>query len=154
MTADEVQAIADGEVPVMCRDNAMGLMTVFPVFGQKMCGVQVHGEMEHRWIAPADLRATANGAFVERGAMLPESHQSWMNFKAILRESFKQKDLAQLFVFEDWLRRGGERLEEFRAEPPRPGRIVRCEPGQPWPDPPHGGRWSRDPKTGDLIEQL
>lgn len=29
--------------------------------------------------------------------------------------------------------------------------VIRAEPGKPWPDAPHGGRWSRDPATGDLT---
>lgn len=29
--------------------------------------------------------------------------------------------------------------------------VIRAEPGKPWPDPPYGGRWSRDPQTGDLT---
>lgn len=29
--------------------------------------------------------------------------------------------------------------------------VIKAEPGKPWPNPPHGGRWSRDPVTGDLT---
>lgn len=38
------------------------------------------------------------------------------------------------------------------AAPAAPARtVIRAEPGKPWPDPPHGGRWSRNPTTGDLT---
>lgn len=29
--------------------------------------------------------------------------------------------------------------------------VIKAQPGQPWPNPPHGGSWSRNPKTGDLT---
>jgi hypothetical protein len=29
--------------------------------------------------------------------------------------------------------------------------VIRAVPGQPFPEPPHGGTWSRDPVTGDLT---
>lgn len=29
--------------------------------------------------------------------------------------------------------------------------VIRAVPGQPWPQPPRGGRWVRNAKTGDLT---
>lgn len=29
--------------------------------------------------------------------------------------------------------------------------VIRAEPGKPWPEPPTGGTWSRNPTTGDLT---
>jgi hypothetical protein len=29
--------------------------------------------------------------------------------------------------------------------------VIRAVPGQPWPEPPGGGRWVRNAKTGDLT---
>lgn len=29
--------------------------------------------------------------------------------------------------------------------------VIHAEKGQPLPNPPHGGTWSRDPDTGDLT---
>lgn len=29
--------------------------------------------------------------------------------------------------------------------------VIRAEPGKPWPEPPAGGRWSRNAVTGDLT---
>lgn len=29
--------------------------------------------------------------------------------------------------------------------------VIRAVPGQPWPEPPSGGRWVRNAKTGDLT---
>lgn len=28
--------------------------------------------------------------------------------------------------------------------------VIHAEPGKPWPEPPTGGCWARNPKTGDL----
>lgn len=29
--------------------------------------------------------------------------------------------------------------------------VIRAVPGQPWPQPPAGGRWVQNPKAGDLT---
>lgn len=31
-----------------------------------------------------------------------------------------------------------------------PIKVIKAEPGKDWPEPPHAGRWERDPVTGDL----
>lgn len=37
------------------------------------------------------------------------------------------------------------------ASPAHGETFIKAEPGKPWPDPPAGGRWARDPITGDLT---
>jgi hypothetical protein len=66
--------------------------------GDGLCGVQVHGEEEHRWIAAADLSASTDGALRQKGAPAapPASAQS---------------DFAQRMLAVDWTTRGGPQIE-------------------------------------------
>ena len=96
MFAKDVINLPGGNNPVLCTDGKLGMLLICPgVDG--ICGVQVHGEDEHRWIAASDLTASEDGALrqVNAPTMPPPSAQS---------------DLVQLMLAVDWVSRGGQMI--------------------------------------------
>lgn len=80
--------------PVLCADGKLGTLLIFGTEDDDTCGVQVHGEEDHRWISAADLTASEGGALRQTGApaMPPASAQA---------------DMVQLMLAMDWAERGG-----------------------------------------------
>ncbi len=67
MTRDEILNFPGHEPPVLCADGKVGLLTVFPGTSTQ-CGVQVHGEPEHRWLECGELHLSQHGALRQIGA--------------------------------------------------------------------------------------
>ena len=67
MTRDEILHLPSGEPPVLCADGMVGMLTVFPGTSPQ-CGVQVHGEPEHRWMECSELNRVPNGSVFQVGA--------------------------------------------------------------------------------------
>lgn len=93
MQNEDVMNLPGDNNPVLCADGKLGMLLIYPGADGK-CGVQVHGEEEHRWIDAADLTAGAGGALRQAGApeMPPASAQS---------------DMMQMMLAMDWASRGG-----------------------------------------------
>lgn len=98
MKTDEVMNLIGRDNPVLCADGKLGMLVVYPRDDGR-CGVQVHGEDEHRWIAVEDLTASKNGALRQVGApaMPPAS---------------AQQDMVQMLLAVDWAARGGPFIEK------------------------------------------
>jgi len=79
-----------GEPPVLLKDGMYGLLTVFPG-NEDRCGVQVPGEVSHRWMTSADLEHIHGGALVEVGTPRTYPHA---------------EELVQMVLAADWCRRG------------------------------------------------
>lgn len=95
MNREQVLNLPGNDNPVLCVDGKLGMLVVYPGKpGETRCGVQVHGENEHRWIEAADLTASEGGALRQAGApkMPPAS---------------AQHDMAQMLLAMDWAQRGG-----------------------------------------------
>lgn len=90
MTNEDVMNLPGDNNPVLCADGKLGMLLIYPG-ADGMCGVQVHGEEEHRWIAAADLTASAGGALRQAGA--PDMPLPG--------------DMAQTLLALDWASRGG-----------------------------------------------
>lgn len=93
MQNEEVMNLPGKDNPVLCADGKLGMLLIYP--GKDgLCGVQVHGEEEHRWIAADDLTASDGGALRQSGApsMPPAS---------------AQHDFVQMMLAMDWAQRGG-----------------------------------------------
>ncbi|MFH2081444.1 MAG: hypothetical protein ABIK08_08150, partial [Pseudomonadota bacterium] len=93
MKKEEVMNLPGSDNPVLCADGKLGMLLIYP--GEDgLCGVQVHGEEEHRWISVEDLTATDGGALRQAGApaMPPATAQS---------------DMVQMMLAMDWASRGG-----------------------------------------------
>lgn len=94
MNKDQVLNLPGKDNPVLCADGKLGMLVIYPGDYSELCGVQVHGEEEHRWVAPGDLTASAGGALRQSGApkMPPASAQD---------------DMLQMMLAMDWAQRGG-----------------------------------------------
>lgn len=95
MEREQVMNLPGNDNPVLCADGKLGMLVLYPSQpGETRCGVQVHGEDEHRWIEAADLTASEGGALRQAGApkMPPAS---------------AQHDMAQMLLAMDWAQRGG-----------------------------------------------
>ena len=95
MNREQVLNLPGNDNPVLCMDGKLGILAVYP--GQPSetrCGVQVHGEHEHRWIEAADLTASEGGALRQTGSPKVPS-------------PIAQQDMTQLLLAIDWERRGG-----------------------------------------------
>jgi hypothetical protein len=113
VTRDEVMALPPGELPVLCEDGRMGLLTVWPGSGEP-CGVQVHGERDHRWMTSAELVHLAGGALAQVNAPRKPAAP-------------KPGDdgLAQLLVAADWAKRGGQAvIDRFDGPPTKRSTFV------------------------------
>ena len=96
MQIDEVMDLPGDKNPVLCDDGTLGMLLIYP--GKDgLCGVQVSGEEDHRWIAADDLTAGEGGALRQTGApaMPPASAQA---------------DMVQRLLAMDWISRGGTPL--------------------------------------------
>lgn len=78
MTRDELLSLPGGEPPCLCADGKLGMLTCFPGSDDR-CGVQVHGENEHRWMTTADLSDEGGGALVQAGADLKAIFSAALN---------------------------------------------------------------------------
>lgn len=96
MKREEVLNLHGGELPVLLKDGCMGLLTVYPGTGDR-CGVQVHGEEEHRWMPSAELEHLGGGALVQVGA--PAYPQ-------------RPKEMVQALLAMDWATRGAAAVVE------------------------------------------
>lgn len=67
MHAEEVIDLPGDNNPVLCSDGKIGMLLIYPS-ADGLCGVQVSGEEEHRWIAASDLTASAAGALKQKGS--------------------------------------------------------------------------------------
>lgn len=97
MKSEEIVDLPGSDNPVLLADGKMGMLVIYPANGE-LCGVQVHGEENHRWIAAADLSAGSGGAVRQIGA-------------PILPPDSAQDDMAQLLLAMDWASRGGCDIE-------------------------------------------
>lgn len=99
----KVSELSGSDNPVLCADGKLGMLVIYPG-NDGRCGVQVHGEAEHRWIAVTDLAASEGGALRQAGA-------------PAMPPSIAQQDMSQLLLAVDWAARGGP----FIKEPESPG---------------------------------
>ena len=90
----QVMDLPGKQNPVLCADGMLGMLLLYPNKPGDACGIQVHGEEQHRWIQPFELTASAGGALRQDGApaMPPASFQA---------------DMVQLMLAIDWALRGG-----------------------------------------------
>lgn len=94
MQNEEVMSLPGKDNPVLCADGKFGMLLIYP--GKDgMCGVQVHGEEEHRWIAATDLTTTDGGALRQAGS------PQWPPGTG---------DMVQTMLSMDWASRGGSCL--------------------------------------------
>lgn len=93
MKTEDIFKLPGDNNPVLCTDGMLGMLLIYPK-EDGLCGVQVQGEEEHRWIPAADLSASKDGALRQSGApsMPPASAQA---------------DMGQLLLSMDWAMRGG-----------------------------------------------
>ncbi len=71
MNREEVFKLPTGqgsEPPVLCADGLMAMLICWPSEDDNLCGVQVQGEEDIRWIHCDDLTASRGGALKQRGA--------------------------------------------------------------------------------------
>lgn len=107
-----------GDVPVLCADGRMGMLLLLPESGRDddRCGVQVHGEPEHRRIPAADLFGNEQGALRERGAPLLPVNPA--------RIGDSTAAMVQVMLAADWAQRGGPFISTGRPRssigPPKP----------------------------------
>lgn len=94
MKREDVMNLPGDKNPVLCADGKFGMLLIYPTVSD-FCGVQVHGEDEHRWISAHDLTATTGGALWEMGA--PNRRVTTV-------------DSVQLLLSMDWEARGGSYL--------------------------------------------
>lgn len=71
MTNDEVLKLEGHEPPVLLVDGEMGQLVIYPTIPEAPCGIQVHGEEEHRWISAAHLELDEHKRIRQRGATRP-----------------------------------------------------------------------------------
>ena len=97
MRNEDVMNLPGDNNPVLCADGKLGMLLLYPRIDD-LCGVQVHGEEEHRWISSAHLMASEGGALRENGApkMPPATAQA---------------DPVQMMLAMDWAMRGGPFIE-------------------------------------------
>ena len=93
MQNEEVMNLPGKDNPVLCADGKLGMLLIYPRT-DGLCGVQVRGEEEHRWIAAADLTAGEGGALRQAGA-------------PTLPPASAQQDMTQMLLAMDWASRGG-----------------------------------------------
>lgn len=93
MKTEDVIELPGGNNPVLCADGKLGMLLIYPG-ADGLCGVQVHGEEEHRWISAESLSASEGGALREAGA--PK-----------MPPATAQHDPAQMLLAIDWATRGG-----------------------------------------------
>jgi hypothetical protein len=62
MTEEEVMNIDGMDNPVLLADGMFGMLVIRPVHKGDLCGIQVFGEEDHRWINPAELVENENGS--------------------------------------------------------------------------------------------
>lgn len=91
MQNEDVMNLPGYNNPVLCADGKFGMLLIFPR-ADGLCGVQVPGEEEHRWIPAADMTATDSGALRQAGSprIPPET-----------------LDAVQTMLSMDWVSRGG-----------------------------------------------
>ena len=58
---EEMHNLEGSDNPVLCVDGKIGMLTVYPD-SSGLCGIQVNGQEEHRWINVKDLRSSIGGA--------------------------------------------------------------------------------------------
>ncbi len=93
MRNEEVINLPGRNNPVLCKDGKLGMLLIYP--GKDgLCGVQVGGEEDHRWIAAADLISGEGGALRQEGA-------------PTMPLASAQQDMAQMLLAMDWASRGG-----------------------------------------------
>jgi hypothetical protein len=94
MKTEDVMKLPGDNNPVLCTDGKFGMLLIYP--GENgLCGVQVHGEELHRWIASADLTASEGGALRQiRSPQRPPA----------------ASDMVQTMLSMDWAARGGSGL--------------------------------------------
>lgn len=99
MERERVLSLPGSDNPVLCADGKLGMLVLYPSQQGDRCGVQVHGEGDHRWIDAADLTASEGGALRQAGApkMPPAS---------------AQHDLVQMLLAMDWAQRGGPLISD------------------------------------------
>ncbi len=58
-----------GEPPVYLPDGSIGLLTISPRDTPEsvLCGIQVPGELEHRWYHHNKIKLVASGALIAEG---------------------------------------------------------------------------------------
>lgn len=100
MERESILKLPAHEPPVLCADGKMGMLTVFPG-NEDRCGVQVHGELEHRWMTSADLDGSKDGALRQRGAPAMPT---------------KSDDLVQLMLAMHWVELGGRGIKDDGVE--------------------------------------
>ena len=95
MTRDDLYDLPGTTPPVLLDDGKLGMLVLYPLPPKFLCGVQVPGEEEHRWIDPADLTATTGGALRQEGApILPPQRVNALS-------------PSQALILMDWIDRGG-----------------------------------------------
>jgi len=65
MTKDETFELPK-DAPVLLKDGCIGLFLIYPIGMDEqegLCGIQVFGEEEHRWIHHDQLQRKGNGLF-------------------------------------------------------------------------------------------
>ena len=95
MNKEEILDLPGTNNPVLCSDGMMGMLVVYPAHGD-MCGIQVPGEPEHRWIHHLDLVLVGEEALRQKDA--PQ----------VPPISF---DFPQAIIREDWVERSGTVLK-------------------------------------------
>lgn len=91
MRNEEVMDLPGKDNPVLCNDGKFGMLVIYPHKGG-LCGVQVHGEEDIRWISADYLSATQGGALRQSGS------PSWPP---------EPSDPVQAMLAIDWASRGG-----------------------------------------------
>lgn len=97
MKNEDVAKLPGNNNPVLCADGKLGMLLLYPG-ADGLCGVQVHGEEEHRWILAERLSASDGGALRESNA--PK-----------LPPATAQADPVQLMLAMDWAQRDGPFIE-------------------------------------------
>lgn len=111
------QAFKLGNQPIaLCADGRMAMMICWPR-DDGLCGLQVHGEEDIRWVHCDDLEVSAEGALKQRGAPpYPVSR---------VRPKTETSDLAHMLFAMCWLDAGGGQF--LGSERPKPRSIVHAQ---------------------------
>lgn len=95
MTKDELLAMEEGPLVVLCKDGLLGLLLLYPTERSPLCGIQVSGEDLHRYVPLEELTGTREGALRQQGAP---------RFPPV---AIANKSLLQRMLAVSWATRGG-----------------------------------------------
>lgn len=97
MKCEIARSLIGKDLPVLCKDSMLGMLLLYRE-DDGMCGIQVHGEDEHRWIHISELAVNAGGAIRQTGA--PGGPKVTMMTEGV-----------QLLLSGDWIFLGGGEMK-------------------------------------------